>query len=430
MSRGSVEAAKSGLQFAIRPLPSLPAPRPQPPRRGVLLLVVLSMLVLFMLIGTAFLMSSGQSRDQAKTAAKADRLGNHATKLLDRGLLQVLRDTETPTRSSATTACSATSTAPTAFRALFTAQNADVTTRPARLATLACQRTRDGIPPLGPTQGQFIDIYVRALAGTRPQRRHRSTIRYTAANDESGGSTQLLFPDLRHMSEARAQRAGPAAAHTLPLTKGYYNGCLLTITSGPASGQTARFVGLRIHRTIPIQRQPRRRLHGLTRLFRFRVMAFQRTDGQPLQIGTGTRSPELTDLAGATFIVNGRPSAARAWVTTRWLDRPGSSTRCRSFKLAAERRRRRNCLIAECNLSQCFRRLVRAMRPRPRGDDGDSQVDEPDEANPFLTPFATAVFTPLNTRLFKDTPASSAPATPTNRTMRPTSRTCSSRCKR
>ena len=54
------------------------------------------MLVLFMLIGTAFLMTSSQSRDQAKTAAKADRLGNHATKLLDRALLQVLRDTDNP----------------------------------------------------------------------------------------------------------------------------------------------------------------------------------------------------------------------------------------------------------------------------------------------------------------------------------------------
>ena len=40
-------------------------------------------------------------------------------------------------------------------------------------------------------------------------------------------------------------------------------------------------------------------------------MAFRRADGQPLQIdqttGADGRMPELTDLAGATFIVNGRP---------------------------------------------------------------------------------------------------------------------------
>src|SRR3954454_1042028 len=65
-------------------------------RRGVLLLVVLSMLVLFMLVGTAFLMSSNQSRVSMKDAAKQDRLGNYATELLDRALFQIVRDTDNP----------------------------------------------------------------------------------------------------------------------------------------------------------------------------------------------------------------------------------------------------------------------------------------------------------------------------------------------
>src|SRR5215475_14336301 len=63
-------------------------------RRGVLLLVVLSMLVLFMLVGTAFLMSSNQSREAMKDAAKQDRLGDLATRNLDRAMMQLLRDTE------------------------------------------------------------------------------------------------------------------------------------------------------------------------------------------------------------------------------------------------------------------------------------------------------------------------------------------------
>src|SRR6185436_5120217 len=63
-------------------------------RRGVLLLVVLSMLVLFMLIGTAYLMTSNQSQKAAKGAAKGDRLGNYATRLLDRAMLQILRDSD------------------------------------------------------------------------------------------------------------------------------------------------------------------------------------------------------------------------------------------------------------------------------------------------------------------------------------------------
>src|SRR3989304_3035477 len=65
-------------------------------RRGVLLLVVLSLLVLFMLIGTAFLMSSNQYRNSAKAAAKHDRFGTPPTKLLDRALVQVLCDTGNP----------------------------------------------------------------------------------------------------------------------------------------------------------------------------------------------------------------------------------------------------------------------------------------------------------------------------------------------
>src|SRR4051812_38666906 len=63
-------------------------------RRGVLLLVVLSMLVLFMLVGTAFLMTSNQTRTTMKDMAKQDRLGNLATRLLDRAALHIIRDTD------------------------------------------------------------------------------------------------------------------------------------------------------------------------------------------------------------------------------------------------------------------------------------------------------------------------------------------------
>src|SRR3954465_4099266 len=66
-------------------------------RRGVLLLVVLSMLVLFMLVGTAFLMTSNQSRTMMKEEGRAIRLNKDADKQLESGLLQILRDTENST---------------------------------------------------------------------------------------------------------------------------------------------------------------------------------------------------------------------------------------------------------------------------------------------------------------------------------------------
>lgn len=71
-------------------------------RRGVLLLVVLSVLVLFLMIGTAFVIVAKQSEKAAKSAHKgASRLSSEAaqSKLLDEVLYQVLRDTNNPSSS-------------------------------------------------------------------------------------------------------------------------------------------------------------------------------------------------------------------------------------------------------------------------------------------------------------------------------------------
>ena len=45
------------------------------PRRGVLLLIVLSLLVLFMLVGLSFMVSAAQFSRLAESAAKADEQG-------------------------------------------------------------------------------------------------------------------------------------------------------------------------------------------------------------------------------------------------------------------------------------------------------------------------------------------------------------------
>jgi hypothetical protein len=282
--------------------PQLPAPRPQPPRRGVLLLVVLSMLVLFMLVGTAFLMSSGQSRDQAKTDAKSKRLDYRATRQLDGALLQVLRDTDNPYSVVRYHSL---------LRDLYGTDGFQgVIYRPGAVGpTTAGQPTRYAGAiagtPLGPTQGQLIDIYVRAL-GWDMATNASVDDPLTTINEGAPSPTQLFFPDLRHLLKLERNALGQPQLHSLPLTKGYYNGCLLTITSGAASGQTARIVDYEfIPDDVPPLISPANDPVP-TRLFRFRVMAFQRADGQPLQVGTGARSPELTDLAGATFIVNGR----------------------------------------------------------------------------------------------------------------------------
>ena len=116
-------------------------------------------------------------------------------------------------------------------------------------------------------------------------------------------SSAPLPPDRRHVLKLEPDVNGRPQIYTPSLTKGYYNGCLLTITSGPAQGQSTRVVDYDyVANLTPASGT------DVTRLFRFRVMAFPRADGQPLQVDlTSNHDPEIADLAGARIMVNGRP---------------------------------------------------------------------------------------------------------------------------
>ena len=117
-----------------------------------------------------------------------------------------------------------------------------------------------------------------------------------------------MQPDMRHIVKVDRNVFGQTQLYTMPLTKGYFNGCLLTITSGAAAGQTARIVEYDYLADIdPKVNLPTSPMYFPSRIFRFRVMAFQRADGQPLQVDLDpSRNPEISDLKGATFVVNGR----------------------------------------------------------------------------------------------------------------------------
>ncbi|HEY3392000.1 MAG TPA: hypothetical protein VGK58_04795, partial [Lacipirellulaceae bacterium] len=276
---------------------------PRSSRRGVLLLVVLSMLVLFMLIGTTFLMTSNQERQSAKKSGRADRLGNHATKLLDRALLQVVRGTENPYSAIRGHDLLSDLYGTDGFQGIIYSPPANQTfdpTQPARQVTRYAGGTT-GTPAdqLGPTQGQLIDIYVRALGWKvdDPQT--------PPPNNEASGPTALTQPDLRHVLKLERGPLGQAEIHTLSLTKGYYSGCVLTITSGPATGQSARIVDYDAAEIVPANPTANPPATASI-LARFRVMAFERAEGGPLQVSP-TRPPEIVDLVGATFLVNGRP---------------------------------------------------------------------------------------------------------------------------
>jgi hypothetical protein len=212
------------------------AHRQQRHRRGVLLLVVLSMLVLFMMIGTAFLMTSDMYRKGSKAAAKEGRVGNPPRELLDRALYQLLRDTNN--QFSVVRYHSL-------LRDMYGTDGFEATAALARFATG---------PNLGsnPTQGQFIDILIHLQSDVL--KLHRTI-------------DNLPIP------------------HFLPLIDGYYNGTLLTFTSGSARGQSFRV----------LQYEPNAR----NQQYWLRLMAVPHANMTVV-------NPQ-GQLAGHSFIVNGRP---------------------------------------------------------------------------------------------------------------------------
>jgi hypothetical protein len=266
----------------------------------VLLLVVLSLLVLFMLVGTAFLMSSNQYQKGMKDAAKVDRLGSPPTKLLDSALMKVLRDTGEPDSAIRYHSLLRDLYGSDGFEAVVYSPTTMNLTPAGQVTRYAGATAGAPTNQLGPTQGQLIDVYVRELA-------------FKAVDPLTPTiTTAPSLPDARHVLKLEPSVNGVPAMYNMPLTKGYFNGCLLTITAGPAAGQSTRVVDFEYlgdmapsaatGTTNPFQSKP------TTRLFRFRVMAFPRADGSSLQIDqTAARSPEISDLKGATFIVNGRP---------------------------------------------------------------------------------------------------------------------------
>ena len=274
----------------------------RPPRNGVLLLVVLSMLVLFMLIGTAFLMSSSHEQKTAQNLSKVGRLGNNGTKLLDRALLHVLRDTENPHSAIRYHSLLRDLYGTDGFQGVTSFYTTGDPVDPLSVGQTSRFSEATAANPLGPTNGQFVDIYFKQLFFGVTTAGKCEEDPQTTFNEST-----LTVPSLRNVLKLDRDALGQTQIYPLPITTGYFNGCLLTITSGPASGQTTRILGYdRIADLV------NKSGAVIGRIFRFRVMSFQRANGASLQIGTsdsGTpppRTPELVDLTNASFIVNGR----------------------------------------------------------------------------------------------------------------------------
>lgn len=185
---GEVEKCHEGIfQKAVH------GPRGSRSRRGVLLLVVLSMLVLFALIGITFVLVASQSRRAMRGEARQDQQTDTPSRQLDDVFAQIVRDT-TNARSAI--------------------QNhsllADLYGFAGAKGSLSGPATA-----VAGTGGQFIDVPVATLA---------------TSSGYLSGTAPVFTPN-----------PFPSAAQLA--TPGFFNGCVLTFTSGSVLNKSTRVLG-------------------------------------------------------------------------------------------------------------------------------------------------------------------------------------------
>lgn len=268
-------------------------------RRGVLLMVVLSMLALFLLLGTAFLVSSNFYADTAKTAGKLNRTENNPTDLLERAMLQVLRDTNNPSSAIRYHSLLRDVYGSDGFVGrVYIPTFANQTPAPAELmAPKFAGATLGNL--YGPTNGQLIEIYM--LDDDAPDDFRNMAIA-TPGVPEAGDIIAL-----EQSPTGMPRDYDPSTAND------YYAGSLLTMLSGPAKGQSTRIVDYEFVGTQPEffaafgdTVQP---------IYRLRIMSINKTNGETLTALDPSASPSTAALAdfydqinrvGHAFMVNGR----------------------------------------------------------------------------------------------------------------------------
>jgi len=226
------------------------ATRNRAERRGILLLVVLSLLTLFLVLGTAFIISANQYRRMNKTLARQTEAANspaRQTDLVDEVINQLVHDTNNVNSSLRYHSL---------LRDLYGSDGFA-----AKVVAPSVKWPDSTSTDQGSTGGQFLEI---VLNGTD------TSLRWFDGAD----------PTIRKLSEIR----------------NYYNGLVLTILEGEAQGASTRIVGYEYDTA--------------TEFAVLRVMAFKLANGNPLPI---RRSPELQDVFMISptdpieVAINGRP---------------------------------------------------------------------------------------------------------------------------
>lgn len=219
---------------------------PASSRRGVLLLVVLSLLVLFLLVGTAFVITAKQSEKAAKAAHRGTlRLSSAAAMgdLLDEVLLQLVRDTNNAQS-----------------RLRFHSLLGDLYGNDALKSEIVAADWPGGGGVANVTGGQTLELRLSTAIG-------KLTDYYGNLTDASTPPQPLRFSNLYDA----------------------YSGQVLTFLNGPARGRSTRIVGF-----IPPDR--------------FRVMNVELEDGSIVTDPT-VFNPNVTVAppSSVKVLINGRP---------------------------------------------------------------------------------------------------------------------------
>lgn len=243
-------------------------------------MVVLSMLALFLLLGTAFLVSSKFYQTTGQEAAKVGRTQNNPADLMERAMLQVLRDTGNPNSAIRYHSLLRDVYGTDGFIGQVFYDTGVLGLSPQYSGAYLPNGTGGfnlgGAGPLGATQGQFIDVYV-------------------ADNMPGAG----VIPNSSHVIAIERDSTGLPINTPLSRSADAYAGCIFTMLNGPAAGQSTRIISSEVVQISPAGEA----------LVRLRMMAFPKSDGQAL---TADGNRVLTDLVntniprGYDFMVNGR----------------------------------------------------------------------------------------------------------------------------
>ena len=163
-------------------------------RRGVVLLVTLSLLILFLLIGITYVLTSGQFKRSASVAAKAGQFDDNPNDTLHEAIYELLRGSNS--LRSSTTGQTLYNYACSSIAGASILEN--------MYDDYAAKGTLASVAADGPSKGQFINV-----------------------------SCSLAI-------NPAFTKIGKLANYQ---TSGFFNGCVLTVVSGQAAGASTRIVG-------------------------------------------------------------------------------------------------------------------------------------------------------------------------------------------